>query len=245
MNARLFLGVAAGALSAACVISVDGGFDSCRYTAERNATIQTQGMSRVRVIARAGSLDIRGRPGQSEVRVSGTACAYAEGDLDDIELRATESNDEILIEAHIPDRGRLDMVIELPDSMAVDVDDSSGSVEIRDVASVTLHDGSGHIVLERIAGDVTVDDGSGHLAIHEVGGSVIVEDDGSGHIEITQVNQDVVIEEDGSGRIEVTDVRGNFTVRGMDQGSGTRALSSSNQTTVICGLTGLDVHVSF
>lgn len=218
MSFRVVLGLVSTLLSAACVISVDGAFNTCAYTAERTVTSPSQGASRVRIVARAGSLDIRGQSGLSEARVTGTACARDEDDLARVELLASEGNGEVLIEVRHPDRARLDMVLELSDALRIDVTDSSGWVEIHNVAGVTLRDGSGHITMEHIGGDVTVADGSGGIEIRDVAGSLVIEDDGSGHIEIAQVQGDVLVEEDGSGEIEVADVRGDFTV--LKGGSG-------------------------
>ena len=225
--------VCATLASSGCHIQVSGFADTCDETATRDATLRVGDATRVRVTARAGALAIEGRPDVTEVRISGTACAPSQGELDRIELITNRSGDELLIEARTEDtRGRLALVIELPESLVVDVDDSSGSIDVSDVAGVTLDDRSGSITLERIAGDVRVrdesgsidirdvtgsvtieDDGSGGIDIEGVEGGVTIEEDGSGGIEIRDVRQNVVIDEDGSGRIYVADVGGDFTVR--------------------------------
>ena len=155
----------------------------------------------------------------TSVRASGTACAGTADDLDRVELTATRSGSAILIEAHTADTGgRLDLLLEVPDTLPLEIDDTSGSVEIADVAAVDLRDSSGGIDIAGVAGDVRVRDGSGGIDISGVGGSVIIEDDGSGSIDITAVGRDVIVEDDGSGSIDVADVGGDFIVR--DGGSG-------------------------
>ncbi len=226
-------------LSSACTLHLSGYSDSCDLTAARDASLEVGDATRVRVTARAGALTIEGRPDLSEVRIAGTACAPSQAELDRIELVTDRSGDDLLIEARTEDtRGRLALVIELPDSLVVDVDDSSGSIDVSDVAAVTLDDSSGSITIDRIAGDVRVrdesgsidirdvtgnvtveDDGSGGIDIDGVEGNVTIEDDGSGGIDIRHVRQNVVVDEDGSGGIHVADIGGDFTVRRDGSGS--------------------------
>ena len=206
--------VVAAAGSSACMVSLDGFSRSCDVTASRAATLDVGDATRVRVRARAGSLRIEGRPGLGEVRASGTACAGSVDDLERVTLTATRVGTELVIETDTPGRtGRLDLVVEIPDSLPLEVRDGSGSVGIYGVASVALRDGSGSIDIDRVAGDVRVVDGSGSIDITAVRGTVVIEDDGSGSIDITDVGRDVIIEEDGSGSIAVAEVGGGFIVK--------------------------------
>ena len=212
------LAIAGCALSPACITMDLGGWQ-CDVTAPRAAGLDVGDATRVTVRARAGSLRIEGRPGLTSVQASGTACAPTQDDLDRIELTAIPSGSGILIEAHTADtRGQLDLVLEVPITLPLEVDDSSGDIEIRDVAAVDLRDRSGEIDIAGVVGDVRVRDSSGDIDVIDVGGSVVIEDDGSGSIDITDVGRDVIIEEDGSGGIDVADVGGDFIVR--NDGSG-------------------------
>jgi hypothetical protein len=217
-----------------------GWAEDCRYTAPRDAEIATDGASRIRIVAGAGSLRIDGRPGAERVSATGTACASRQDLLDDVELITRRSGDEIVVETRFPEgrwseQMRLDLVVEVPDSLPLDVHDTSGSTEVRKVGSLRLEDGSGSIWIEDVAGDATIVDGSGSLTVAGVGGDLRIEDgsggidvsrvdggveieDGSGEIEVRNVGHDVVIDEDGSGGIDVSGVEGSFLVR--DDGSG-------------------------
>jgi hypothetical protein len=213
------------------------GFDGCEHREERSAAVSASGADLIRIAARAGSLRIEGRPGLSEVRVRGEACSSQERYLEQIELRAERVGDEVRIEAVIPEmrgfgnmQARLDLVVEVPESLALDVDDSSGGVEIRRVAAlrlrdssgeidvsdvrgeVEIEDSSGEILLRGVGGNVRLSDSSGEIDVRDVAGSVLVESDGSGEIEIAEVERDVRIQRDGSGSISVSDVRGDFVV---------------------------------
>jgi hypothetical protein len=192
------------------------GWSECSHRAPREATVQAGGARRIRVIARAGDLKIQGRQGASTVAVHGTACSSRESGLAEIKLIAERRGDEIYVEASMPEewfggaRG-LDLTLEVPSSLPLDVEDGSGSAEIRDVAALKIGDGSGELQIENVAGEVRVTDGSGDIVIDRAG-SVLIEEDGSGGIRITGVKGSVVVRDDGSGSIEVSDVGGDFAV---------------------------------
>ena len=212
------LAIAVCAASTGCNASFMGGLQ-CDLTAPRSADLAIGDATQVTVRARAGSLRIEGRPGLTSVRASGTACAGTADDLDRVELTATRSGSAILIEVHTADtRGRLDLLLEVPDTLPLEIDDSSGSVEISDVAAVDLRNGSGGIDIAGVDGDVQVWDGSGGIDVSGVGRDVIVEEDGSGPIDITAVGRDVIVKEDGSGGIDITAVGGDVIIE--EDGSG-------------------------
>lgn len=238
MQGRILATLALALVGTSCISLADG---DCRYTAPRDAAIAVEGATRVRVIARAGSLRIDGRPGLGEVRASGTACASRESLLDDVKLVARRSGDEVVLEVRLPRssgwsaRTGLDLTVEVPDNLPLEVDDSSGSIEIENVGPLRLEDGSGDIWVEGVGGDLTLVDGSGSIDVAGVRGNAQVEDgsggielsridgrveieDGSGAIDVRQVGRDVIIDDDGSGDIDVADVQGSFLVR--DDGSG-------------------------
>ena len=204
--------------SSGCVVSVGGW--SCDETVSRAADVSVGDATRIRVRARAGSLRIDGRSGLTDVRATGTACAPTQEDLERVTLTAERVGTDIVVEVHTDDtNGRLDLTLEVPDTVPLEVEDSSGSLRIYDVAAVDLRDGSGGIDIDGVAGDVRVTDGSGGIDIVAVRGSVTIEDDGSGGIDIADVGGDVIIEEDGSGGIDVADVQGDFIVKRDGSGS--------------------------
>jgi hypothetical protein len=217
MRNAAFVLMAAGVLAAAPARAED--------CAPREERVDASGVTRLRVLAAAGSLRIDGRAGAGAVVVRGTACASRASVLDDIRLRAARSGSEVTVEALIPESSgwlswgeqRLDLVLEVPAGVTVDVEDGSGSVHIRNVAAASVNDGSGEMVLEGIAGQVRISDGSGGITVRDAG-SVLVEEDGSGGIDVSGIRGDVRVRDDGSGSISVRDVAGDFTVD--DDGSG-------------------------
>ena len=234
-------------LCAALVISTALGcslpsaaWNSCRFSEDRDVSLPVGDATGVEIIARAGKLDVTGRSGLDQVRVHGRACASSQKALDQIELETRRTGSEIVIEAKIPagrlfSNATLDLEVELPETLALAITDSSGGVAIRNAGSVRLDDGSGGIVIERIAGEVYVEDGSGSVRIADVRGDVDLKDgsgslsvtgigggvtirDGSGDIEVEGVEGDVTVTEDGSGGISARRVGGDFVVE--EDGSG-------------------------
>ena len=120
----------------ALVVAPVAGFAQ-NYDEPRNATVPASGATLLRVDARAGQLRITGRTDLTEVRVRGTARASTRSLLADIKVEAVREGKEIHVRAVLPehrdccdwdDEALLDLVIETPASLALDVDDTSGDM---------------------------------------------------------------------------------------------------------------------
>lgn len=201
------------------------------FTAPRNAVVNANGARTIKIEAGAGFLDIRGRPGISDVRVTGVASASDRRRLDEIRLLAEREGDVVRIKTIFPDqdhsffrlfngdyRQALDLTIEVPINIPLDVSDGSGETKIIGTGPITLSDGSGGIELRGITGNVRVTDGSGDIVISGIDGDVRI-DDGSGNIDANNVTGNFTVGNDGSGNIDVSGVSG--TMRVDDDGSGT------------------------
>ena len=197
------------------------------YTAPRQASASTAGARRILVAAGAGSLRIEGKRGLTEVRARGTAYASSRSLLEEIKLTAVRRGDVVEVRTEIPERHErqwddyqagIDLVVEVPDSLALDVEDGSGGLEIRNVGRLDVRDGSGEMIIEHVGGALTIRDGSGTIRVDDVRGAVEIPSDGSGSIEISRVAGSVHVDSKGSGSIDVDDVAGSFTVD--NKGSG-------------------------
>lgn len=200
------------------------------YSAPRNAEVDARGARTIRIEAAAGLLRVEGKKGISQVTVRGTARSSRRNWLDDIKLVAERRGDEVFIKAQMPDENShiwnamrgdwelaLDLVIEVPETIALDVDDGSGDAEFNNAGALTFDDGSGEMTIRNAHGDVRIVDGSGNITIEGVEGRVNV-DDGSGNIRARNVTGDFTVGEDGSGDIDVSGVGG--TMRVENDGSG-------------------------
>ncbi len=211
--------------------------DDCVHKAARSAGLDASGAKRIEIVARAGSLRVTGRAGAARLEAHGTACASDAKLLDQVQIKATREGTTLRVEAQVPEGGwgltggaALDLVVDLPDSLPLQVTDSSGPLQIRAVAALQLDDSSGEILVEdvrgdlrvqdssgemtlaQIRGDVRIHDSSGEIEVSHVGGSVDVEQDSSGGIRVTQVGGSVHVGQDSSGPIDVRDVGGDFSV---------------------------------
>jgi len=221
------------------------------YTAPRDADVDARGAKTIEVRAGAGSLRIEGRAGITQVQVRGTARASSRNRLQDIKLIAERRGDVVFIKSDMPDENgsgffnlgrddwnmQLDLVIEVPQNIAMDVEDGSGEAKFVNVGPMKLTDGSGGLDINGVKGDLDVEDGSGDLIIENVEGKVrvsdgsgeiraknivgdfIVDEDGSGNIDVAGVGGSMRVEEDGSGGIDVDRVAGDFTVDHKGSGS--------------------------
>ncbi|HEX4952104.1 MAG TPA: hypothetical protein VF017_01735 [Thermoanaerobaculia bacterium] len=228
------------ALLGASALGCLGAVDPCRVSEPRSARLDAQGAQRLRVIAHAGGLRLQAVEGQGDLDVQGTACASSADLLARVRLETERVGQELVVRAVLPEgltlgASSLDLTIEGPPALALTVEDGSGVAEVAGFASLRIDDGSGDLIVNRIAGDVVIVDGSGSISVEDVGGSLRLEDgsgpveiarvagdveveDGSGDLAIREAQRDVTVLEDGSGDLEVTGVVGNVLVR--DDGSG-------------------------
>lgn len=195
-------------LLAACEWDLDG-LGSCNYDRDFSDAISASGISTLRVLADDGDLEIVGRSNLSQVRVRAEACSSSRRTTDDIDFFLYRDGGTIELETDVPhfDGAHLNLVIEVPQHLAVAVYHEAGDIDIRNVDFALVDDGSGHIDIRNVATDVEIYDGSGHIYVYDVGGSVEIED-GSGDIEVDDVGGDLWVRSDGSGQIRYRNVRG-------------------------------------
>ncbi len=217
----------------ACVIQLEpNDFSDCIVSEQLSLEFDLRQATRIKLEAGAGSLIIQPGATDSTVSINGTACARSHEDLQKIKLRSNIIGGELIITAEAPVSGKFDLIVSVPDSLPIDVSDSSGDVLVEDLVndvyirqgsgnlnireitgSIRLNDGSGNIGVRGISGDVVIDrDGSGNIGIERVGGSVIVHEDGSGNIDVRQVQGDFILERDGSGSVFFSDVAGRIVL---------------------------------
>lgn len=208
----------------------------------KNISLDAQGIRRLEIRAGAGSLTVTGREGLAAIEVKAEVVAPHVRDKDmekylrdSVELTLEKRGDVAVLVSrvrnegrlfHFDDNARVDLTVAVPKSLALDIDDGSGSIRVlRVAANVRIDDASGEVVVERVegnleiddgsggveisdvTGDVSVDDGSGEVRIRGVGGTVTV-DDGSGGIDIEDVGKDVRLVSTGSGGVDVSGVKG-------------------------------------
>jgi hypothetical protein len=226
--------------------------DSCKYEKDIDLELDLSDSDKLAIAAGAGSLEINGKSGASKAVISGRACVSNEEWLEKSMVK-TRGGAKAEITVELPqDNGSwfswgnnyayIDLEVEVPASMALEVSDSSGSMWLKNVGAVdikdssggieltgaggavTISDTSGDIEIDDVDGDVTLNDSSGGIYGTDIEGSVLVERDSSGNIRFEDVSGDVIVERDSSGNIKVSNVGGNFRV--LKDGSG--SITSNN-----------------
>jgi len=224
--------------------------DQCRHSAERYAAAPTAGIERIRIEAGAGSLQISGESDAVQVMARGRACSESEELLAATDIEIRREGTLLIVTTVLPEpveaRGMftsrtayatLDLTVDVPDRIDLEVEDSSGDLEIESVGSLdladssgdirirtvdgnlALTDSSGNIDVRGVRGDVTLTDSSGDVDLEEVAGDVTVPVDSSGDLEIRDVEGSVWIETDTSGDIDIADVRDDVRIDVDSSGS--------------------------
>ena len=215
------------------------------YTETRDLNIDAAGLESLFVNAGAGSLDVEGVDGLDRIEVKATIVIPNADEDDgrkivekDMTLSLASEDGEAVLQSSFDQRfwsfgsnGRIDLEIRAPATLALSIDDGSGSMDVRNfvsdvkiddgsgsidvhtVGALDIDDGSGSIDVINATGDVYINDGSGSITVDKVGGTVTI-DDGSGSIRVSDVARDLIILDDGSGGVSFTDVRGTVEQEG-------------------------------
>jgi len=220
--------------------------DYCKYEKDIDLTLDLSDSDMLAIAAGAGSLEITGVSGTDRAVIEGKVCVSKEEWLEESDVSIATGN-RARISVDLPQNNgswfsmgnsyaRIDLVIEVPENLPLDVNDSSGGMWLKNVAdveiddssgeieitnalgAVKINDSSGEIDLDGVAGNVTISDSAGAIIGRDIDGAVLIERDSSGDIRFTQVGKDVVVERDSSGDIKVSDVGGDFRV--LKDGSG-------------------------
>src|SRR5688572_7933325 len=154
--------------AAALVAAASAAADDCAHKAAREALLDAGGAREVRIEAGAGELKVEGKPGLTRVEARGTACAPTAGVLDQVRLTATRDGDTVVVKVEMPDGGselwtasspRLDLAVLVPPTIALKVNDGSGSMSVTHVGPLQIRDGSGELTVTDVGGDLDVHDG--------------------------------------------------------------------------------------
>ncbi|MGD2131049.1 MAG: DUF4097 family beta strand repeat-containing protein [Lysobacterales bacterium] len=197
------------------------GWGDCEHERTVEATLNLEGSETLAIRAAAGDLRVTGRSGTSQAKATGKICASDEEWLEESKL-VTDEGKEARIAVSLPDSSGwtfmgnqylyMDLEIEVPDHIALDIRDSSGDMKVENTASVRIQDSSGDINLEDVKGAVTLEDSSGDIDLLDITGDVVVVRDSSGDIRGRDIEGSVRVEKDSSGDIRFRNVSADFVV---------------------------------
>jgi hypothetical protein len=209
-----FIPVLLAVLSSGCALDLlDNHGDNCNAEDTTLETLDASGLEKVSINTGQGFLRITGDTTTTTLTVEGRTCASHARYLDDTELRVSQQDKELFIDAILPDNAetKMDVTVTMPAGLWLEVTDGSGDVLIEYVqGDIYLRDNSGDIRSEHVTGNITLNDGSGNILVLDAIGDVTIENDGSGSIELRQIDGNVSIGSDGSGDISGRDISGDF-----------------------------------
>jgi hypothetical protein len=219
----------------------------CKFSAERAASLDTQGVARVEILARTGDLHVEPAAGAA-VAAKGRACASSQAFLDQTQLRVEKQGDALRVRVLMPEEMKgiglmyasLDLTVLVPPSLPVTVTDSSGDMTLDGIKLAQVTDSSGDIVARRVTGDFAIDDSSGEIEIEDAAGGVRV-NDSSGDIVIRRA-QDVEVTQDSSGDITIEHIGG--SVRIVQDSSGDISITDVARDVAVLGDSSGQVQVS-
>ncbi|RBP53476.1 DUF4097 family beta strand repeat-containing protein [Arenicella xantha] len=216
---------------------------NCDETRKIDREIAVGAATKLNVRAGAGELEIKGEK-RDDIVIRARLCSEDADALAAMDVMSELLGDTVSIETKYPEKGlfggnksaRIDLVLVVPEAMALKVADSSGDASVENVAALHITDSSGDLEIDKVAGDLWLTDSSGDIDIEDVLGNVeltdssgdieaefisgnfVIDADSSGDIEISDARQDVLIKRDSSGSIEVNNVGGDFTVKADTSG---------------------------
>jgi len=194
----------------------------CKYSKAIDQSLDLQNSAELAVNAAAGDLRVRGMGNSSTAGIKGKVCSSKEEWLE-LSSVETSGGERAVISVVLPDRddgwsliGReylyLDLELEVPDHITLDVKDSSGDIDIAGVGELSVKDSSGDITVRDSAGPVSVEDSSGDIELHDIRNQVTIESDSSGDIRGSDIQGTVLVISDSSGDISFRDLAENFIV---------------------------------
>lgn len=194
----------------------------CDYSKNIDQTLDLSNSEVLAVMAAAGDLRVRGVAGSSQAVIKGKVCASKEEWLDESHVNTTGGK-RAEIRVELPDYESkwslmgnsyiyLDLELEVPDNVDLDIRDSSGDIDITGVGVLALRDSSGDIDIEDSIGPLTIEDSSGDIELNDIKRQVTIESDSSGDIRGTDIEGTVLVVRDSSGDITFRDVGENFIV---------------------------------
>lgn len=200
----------------------------CEYSKDIGQTLDVSDSEELSVLAVAGDLRVRGIPGSQSAVIKGRVCSSKEAWLSESRVDATGGKAARIV-VELPEHESdwsltgwnylyLDLELEVPDHLSLEIKDSSGDIEISGVGAVAIRDSSGDIDIEDSIGPVTVQDSSGDIELNDIKRDVIIESDSSGDIRGSDIQGTVLVVSDSSGDISFRDVGENFIVESDSSG---------------------------
>jgi DUF4097 and DUF4098 domain-containing protein YvlB len=195
------------------------------YSVQRTANAPTSGITTIRVANGSGRLVITGHSGSSAVNATAIVHGSSQSAVNSVRLVTERNGDVLTVRADRPDQTGfnddnvyVDLTVQVPSSIALNVEDGSGGARIDNVGALRVRSGSGGVHISNVGGSADLESGSGGAELRNVHGNVTAET-GSGGMTIDGVTGSVDVRSAGSGGLTVKGVTGSLHLGSI--GSGT------------------------
>ncbi len=230
----------AGVSLTGCIINVNAAGMPDLNHQQRELILDSQDLQGLIAETGAGSLEIIGVEGLSQIKLVADIYSNKDGNDDSkVILTLEKKANKAKLKADFEQSGfnndspYIDLKLQVPANLALDIDDGSGAILISKMtADINVKDGSGKLIMNG-GNNVSIEDGSGDIEISQINGSLTIED-GSGAIKVTDIRGNIAID-DGSGNIEVANVQSPVTIT---DGSGDINVFNTKGLTILAAGSG-------
>lgn len=201
-------------------------YEQCKYSADHNFDVDPAGLKTLQLVLGSDDARVEGVAGSKRIEVRGKACASDESWLKELDVKQERSGDRLRVETTHNRESHsgwgtnyryIKLEIRMPPELLVDIDSGSGDADVSNVAALNYGAGSGDLKARRIAGDVTVHVGSGDVIIDDLG-NLTVDRVGSGDIRASNVHGGVKVGHVGSGDLKLSNVKQAVHVESVGSG---------------------------
>lgn len=220
----------------------------CKVSAERRLELALDGVETVRFELGANDLELTGTPA-ARGQLQGRACASHTELLEQLDLVQEREGSTLVVRVERAEPvasavaglftrryAYIDVIGSIPRDLDVELRLGSGDAQLRGIAGLDAHVGSGDLEVAQVDGPVALRVGSGDvelanigpLQVHalgsgdldarHVGGDVRIGTIGSGDVQLALVEGHVEVERIGSGDLDVRGLQGNLRVGRIGSG---------------------------
>ena len=221
--------------------------DQCKFQAPRNAALDLAGVHTLVIDLGQHTLHLNGTA-TNAAQVHGRACASAQDRLGALQFTQRREGDRLILTAENDSSGwtinffgashyaYLDLQVDVPASLAVELNIGSGDAHVANVDRLAASVGSGDLQVNGVrnrfdaqvhSGDITADDvgethvasiGSGDFTVNRVRGDIWIGSIGSGNADLRAIGGNVDVKSIGSGDLNVNGVARDLHVARLGSG---------------------------
>ncbi|MEO8809199.1 MAG: DUF4097 family beta strand repeat-containing protein [Rhodanobacter sp.] len=199
----------------------------CKFEAPRNLQLDLAGVKSVQIQVHSQDLHLVGSDSNKGLSLTGRACASDKSALEHLQVTQHREGDQLRIEiggnGHFSfnlfgsSYANLEVTVQLPASMPVNVGVGSGDADVRGVHELQSIVGSGDLHVRQVAGKFSTSVGSGDVDATDVG-SLEVGSVGSGDLKAAGIKGDAKVGSIGSGDVTLRQVGGNVNAGTLGSG---------------------------